>query len=112
MLYAANCAKEMARENEGFKLQADEPQTCFDCDLEKMAALGYPGAKIYRAATSTSLGSKASGPRKRTARHALSVRSFILSDIIIKTAAKILIYLVIYITYTHVTLSKNTLISI
>ena len=108
MLYAANCAKEMARENEGFKFQADEPQTCFACDLEKMAALGYPGAKIYRAATSTSLGSKASGPRKRTSRHALPVRSFLLSDIIIK----ILIYLVIYITYTHVTLSKNTLISI
>ena len=33
-------------ENEAFKLQANEAQTYFEHDLEKMAGLGYPGAKI------------------------------------------------------------------
>ena len=41
-----NFAKEMAGENEAFKLQANDAQTGFDCDPEKMVALGYPGAKI------------------------------------------------------------------
>ena len=77
-----------------------------------MAALGYPGAKIYlkkdvptvfpvvevmlissihrtqspkevNEATSTSLGSKASGPCKRTARHCQ--HDLLVSDITIKT---------------------------
>ena len=90
---AANFVKEIACENEALKFQADEAQTCLDRDPEKMAVLDYPGGKIYlkeddepilfplveamltpsirrtrmqlaTRAVTTSLGSKANGPRK------------------------------------------------
>ena len=36
----------MALENEAFKLQVGEAQTYSDRNPQKMAVLGYPGAKI------------------------------------------------------------------